>query len=105
MECSGRNGHLRQARSLPRMHIDSCQACSHTPGYTAAARCTRPHLEPGRKEMSGLIFKGAPAVVQVNVHLGAHLFGIGSPSSRADRHKGWGAHRCLHSHMRLNTQL
>lgn len=69
MEYFGRNGHLRQACSLPRMHIDSCQVCSHTPGYMAAAHCTRPHLEPGRTKTGDRILKDTPVVAQVNVHL------------------------------------
>lgn len=105
MESFGRNGHLRQACSLPRMHTDSCQVCSRTPGCTAAARCTRPHLEAGRTKMCDRIFTGTPVVVQVNVHLRAYPFGIGGPSSRADRHKGWVVRRCLHSRMVLHTQL
>lgn len=105
MEPFGRNSHLQQACSLPRMRIDSCQVCSHTPGDTAAARCTRPHLEPGRTTMRDRIFRDTPAVEQVNGHLRGYLFGIGSPSSPVDRHRGWVVRRCLHSHMAFHTQL
>lgn len=58
----GRNGHLWQACSLSRMHIDSCPACSGTPGCTAAARCTRPRLEPGGAKMRDRTCKDTPVV-------------------------------------------
>lgn len=54
------------------MHTDSCQLCSCSPGHTAAARYTHPHLTDVKEKEIGLrvcqfIHRDSLCFVQVNV--------------------------------------